>query len=242
MCLGLTALAPGMEESAMTVWGNGAGRKPAVSGSGRFGAPRPGGRSHAGADFIGYSDLKAIEGGRVTFTGELTPAAGQTVAIDLLDKIDGFTVTIVRMHIKAGTINVDVGDTVAAGHRIGTMGSTGNAEGACDHVEIRFWKGGMLQKVADPELWIAKRVPSHSVLGDGTGRRKARVFSNGRSRPSTDAPIKSSVPAGVVGTFDGFTRGEKVEGNDIWFHGAISHSWFWSGAYSDPSPAGLRRL
>lgn len=226
----------------MTVWGNGTGTRPSVSDSGKFGAPRPGGRSHAGADFIGYTDLKAIDAGKVTFTGELTEAAGQTIAMDLLDKIDGCTVTIVRMHIKEGTISVDVGQQVAAGHHLATMGSTGNAEGACDHVEIRFWEKNVLKKVEDPELWIARRLPSPAGASVGTAKRTAKAFSNGRTKPSTGAPIASSVPAGVAGTFDGFGRGEEVEGNDVWFHGAISHCWFWSGAYTDPSPTGLKKL
>jgi murein DD-endopeptidase MepM/ murein hydrolase activator NlpD len=228
----------------MTVWGNGTAKKPAVSGSGKFGAPRPGGRTHAGADFIGYSDLKAIEAGRVTFAGVLTEAAGQTIAIDLPDKISGCTVTIVRMHIAKNTFKVGVGDQVRAGQSIGTMGATGNAEGDCDHVEIRFWKNDVLQKVLDPEVWIAGRVPMVAALGAGTATRKAKAFSNARTKPSTEAPIQPTrgVPAGVVGTFDGFTHGESVEGNDIWFHGAISHLWFWSGAFTDPSPTGLKKL
>lgn len=226
----------------MTVWGNGTGKKPAVSASGKFGAPRPGGRTHAGADFIGYSDLKAIEGGTVTLAGELNPVAGHAVAIDLPDTIDGCTVTIVRMHVAAGSIRVKVGQQVAAGRLLGTMGDTGNADGTCDHVEIRFWKNNVLQKTVDPEVWIAGRVPSPAVLGAGTATRTAKATSNGRTKPSTSAPIKNHVPGGVVGTFDGFTHGEKVEGNDVWFHGAISHLWFWSGAFDNPLPTGLKKL
>ncbi len=226
----------------MTVWGNGGGTKPSVSASGKFGAPRPGGRTHAGADFIGYRDLKAIESGVVTLAGRFNAAAGNAVAIDLPDPVDGCTVTIVRMHIADSSIKVSVGDRVSAGQLIGTMGSTGNAEGDCDHVEIRFWKNGVLQKTVDPEIWIAGRTSSVAGVQAGVATRHAKATSNGRSEPRTSAPVMIKVPAGFDGTFDGFTHGEKVEGNDVWFHGAISHRWFWSGAYTDPSPTGLKKL
>ena len=37
---------------------------------------------------------------------------------------------------------------------------------------------------------------------------------------------------GVVGNFDGWTHGEKVDGNDVWFRG-ISGNWFWSGGFKE---------
>ena len=44
---------------------------------------------------------------------------------------------------------------------------------------------------------------------------------------------------GEVLTFKGFVRGEIVSANNIWFVGAFSGVYCWSGAFTDPSTAGL---
>lgn len=43
-------------------------------------------------------------------------------------------------------------------------------------------------------------------------------------------------------TFNGFIRGQNVQGNDIWFRGAFSGGWCWSGAFDDSSTTGLPDL
>ncbi|NYE18132.1 peptidoglycan DD-metalloendopeptidase family protein [Microbacterium immunditiarum] len=227
----------------MTVWGNGLVQRPLVSNGGQFGAPRPGGRTHAGADFIGYNELRAIEPGRVTFAGVLTPAAGVSVAIDLPNKIDGHTVTIVRMHIKENTLKVGAGSQVVAGQLIGMMGASGNAQGACDHVEIRFFRNGQLIRTVDPVTWIGNRIgggPQPAMLG--SQQRVSKAFVNGRAAPTRQAAIRGSLAAGVTGTFNAFTHGESVEGNNVWFRGHFTGLWFWSGAFTSTSTQGLIRI
>lgn len=227
----------------MTVWGNGLVQRPPVSNGGQFGAPRPGGRAHAGADFIGYNELRAIEPGRVTFAGVLNPAAGVSVAIDLPNMIDGHIVTIVRMHIKENTLRVGPGSQVVAGQLIGMMGASGNAQGACDHVEIRFFRNGQLVRTVDPVTWIGNRIgggPQPAMLG--SQQRVSKAFVNGRAAPTRQAAIRGSLAAGVTGTFNGFTHGESVEGNDVWFRGHFSGLWFWSGAFTSTSTQGLIRI
>ena len=145
----------------MALWGNGSKTKPRVSS--KYG-PRTGGAFsfHYGTDFIGYSDLKAILGGTVTMATRLNNSAGNTIAID--SKLpDGRVVTIVRMHV--GRMAVRRGQKVSEGQSIGTMGSTGNATGPCDHVEVRFWSGGKMTTV-DPEIWLAQQVKGS---GGGAG-------------------------------------------------------------------------
>lgn len=225
----------------MTVWGNGLAIQPTVSNGGQFGAPRGQGRTHAGADFIGYSELRAIEPGRVTFAGVLTPAAGVSVAIDLPSKIDGHIVTIVRMHIKEGSLRVSKGSHVVAGQLIGLMGDSGNTQGECDHVEVRLFRNGALQKTVDPVSWIARRIGGRPAVLS-SDQRVAKAFVNGRTAPTRQAPIRGSLARGVTGTFNGFTRGERVEGNDIWFRGAFTGLWFWSGAFTSTSTQGLAQV
>ncbi len=228
----------------MAVWGNGTATKPAVSVSGRFGVPRPNGRTHQGADFLGYEQVKAIEAGAVTFAGLMNNDAGFAVAIDLPQKDEGCTVTIVRMHLKKDSLKVATGATVVAGQVLGKMGDSGNANGACDHVEIRYWRNGTLVKTVDPEVWIAKRVGAPAGVLASTQTRTAKAFVNARRMPTTRSELSPalSLRSGTVGTFDGFTHGESVEGNDVWFLGHFSGFWFWSGAFTDKSTVGLRRV
>jgi hypothetical protein len=47
--------------------------------------------------------------------------------------------------------------------------------------------------------------------------------------------------AGEVGNFDGWIRGENVNGIDIWFRG-ISGNWFWGGGFTSQSVDGLTNL
>ncbi|MGN6324506.1 hypothetical protein [Pseudolysinimonas sp.] len=56
---------------------------------------------------------------------------------------------------------------------------------------------------------------------------------NGREDATSQSALKGGVLAGKVGNFDGWKHGESVNGNDIWFHGAISGAWFWSGGFTD---------
>lgn len=134
----------------MTLWPNGTKSKPAIGG--RYGDARDGGRSHAGTDFIGYTELRAIMGGRVTHAGYFNATAGHAVVIDSRLP-DGRTVTICRFHVAPGSIRVRYGQDVPEGTVLGLMGDSGNARGKCDHVEIRFWSGGRFTTV-DPERWI----------------------------------------------------------------------------------------
>lgn len=56
---------------------------------------------------------------------------------------------------------------------------------------------------------------------------------NQRPAPTTASPIVDFLDPGVVGTFDGWTHGENVQGNDVWFRGAFSGWWSWSGGFTD---------
>lgn len=228
----------------MTVWGNGSTRRPTVSKGGSYGDPRGPSRRHKGTDFVGYSELRAIDGGKVTLAGRLNKDAGQTIAIDLDGKVGGAIVTIVRMHVKDGSIKVKEGSRVKAGQILGTMGSTGNAEGSCDHVEVRFWRNGVA-KTVNPVEWIAQRMDSPataSTFAMAINERIAIAPANARSRPTTESQLLHTLDEGTVGTFDGFTHGQSVEGNDIWFRGFFTKRWYWSGGFGSHSTAGLKQF
>jgi peptidoglycan hydrolase-like protein with peptidoglycan-binding domain len=172
----------------MAVWPNGSRTtRPRVSSA--YGYRTGGAFSfHYGADCTGYTELKAVLGGKVTFAGWLNDAAGYSIAIDSVD--GGQSVTIVRMH--AESISVRRGDTVVEGQTIGLMGSTGNATGDCDHVEIRFWTAGKMTTV-DPIPWIAARIAPPAPAALSVGRNLTK-------RPTKDIQrLVGAIPDGVYG-------------------------------------------
>ncbi|HHT50666.1 MAG TPA: peptidoglycan DD-metalloendopeptidase family protein [Eubacteriaceae bacterium] len=115
--------------------GSGAFRRPASgrTGSyGRFGAPRPGGRKHAGID-IGNkrgTAIYAADGGTVTSYIGYRGGYGYIVEIN-----HGRGYTTRYAHLSK--ILVSAGQRVAKGDLIGRMGSTGNSTGPHLHFEIR---------------------------------------------------------------------------------------------------------
>lgn len=65
---------------------------------------------------------------------------------------------------------------------------------------------------------------------------------NQRPSPSTASPVANVLAAGTVGTFNGWTHGESVQGNDVWFRGAFSGRWSWSGGFTDTGTHDLAQL
>lgn len=63
-----------------------------------------------------------------------------------------------------------------------------------------------------------------------------------RSGPSTSSAIKEpALEPGEIGNFDGWIRGESVNGINIWFRG-ISGDYFWSGGFTSQATTGLKDL
>lgn len=225
------------------VWPNGTKTKPTVSSP--YG-PRTmvGGYSnfHYGTDFIGFTTGKSVLPGVVTLAGPYTAKSGLSVAVDSKDPITGKPVTIVYMH--ASKVLVRKGQVVKAGDSLITVGHTGNATGNCDHTEIRYWANGTFTTV-NPEAKIAAWI-AYNPTPPKPGRAQRKTVStsnvNGRTAPSTSAKVAQTLKPNTVGTFDGWRHGESVDGNDIWFRGAFSHNWFWSGGFTNHSTTGLPRV
>jgi hypothetical protein len=60
-----------------------------------------------------------------------------------------------------------------------------------------------------------------------------------RNAPSRTGALLKTFDAGVVLDFKGFVHGENVSGNDVWFVGSYSDTYFWSGGFTDSSTNGL---
>jgi murein DD-endopeptidase MepM/ murein hydrolase activator NlpD len=101
-----------------------------------------------------------------------------------------------------------------------------------------FWSGGF----TDPGT---HDLPSMNPVQVQVGAQQRKVGpngANGRGDPSTNDPVLQTLAPGTIGDFNGFIRGQAVQGNDVWFRGAHSGNWFWSGGFDTADTHGLTDL
>jgi murein DD-endopeptidase MepM/ murein hydrolase activator NlpD len=94
---------------------------------------------------------------------------GQLVVLQLDQRYQGAPVYVLFGHLSS--IQVAVGQPVAAGQAVGAVGATGIAEGAHLHSEVRIGKNDYRNTV-NPELWYKPREGCGTLAGvllDGTG-------------------------------------------------------------------------
>lgn len=65
---------------------------------------------------------------------------------------------------------------------------------------------------------------------------------NQRSAANRNAAVVKTFDPELILDFKGFVHGENVDGNDVWFVGAYSDTYFWSGGFHDSSTTGLADL
>lgn len=100
-----------------------------------------------------------------------------------------------------------------------------------------FWSGGFVEGANTAGLADLNAATPPASGGQRTVLASSSV--NGRSAPSTSAAIVQSLDAGDTGTFNGYARGENVNGVDVWFRGAIAGNWFWAGGFTSQATDGL---
>lgn len=83
--------------------------------------------------------------------------------------------------------------------------------------------------------------PQQPALG-ANQRQVGNEYVNYREGPNTGANIIKTFEPNDVLDFKGFVRGENVSGNPIWFVGAYSGGFCWSGAFTDSGTNGLPDL
>ena len=133
-----------------------------------------------------------------------------------------------------------VGTRFGEGAALGRVGNTGNSTGPHLHAEVSgyattdgYWK------------WFD---PNRVVGGGGGGpisgsqRQVGPNGANGRNDPSTSGPVTQTLPPGTIGDFNGWINGQVVEGNGVWFRGAHSGDFFWSGGFTDKGTHDLADL
>jgi peptidoglycan hydrolase-like protein with peptidoglycan-binding domain len=142
----------------------------------RFGAPRAGGRTHAGIDFpVAYGTRVGAAGvGTVIFAGWNSGGYGNLVVIQ--HRL-GFT----TWYAHLSQITSYVGEQVSGGTRIGYVGSTGYSTGPHLHFEVRKWNTPV-----DPMPYLlsstAARVPVRMRCADPDSYAHARIDDCRRAR------------------------------------------------------------
>lgn len=142
-------------------WPNGTRNKPTVSSEfGKRTSPIPGAtRNHKGTDFTGFTAVKSIAEGEVTHVG--TPPGWSGGGTQVWIQHDGYLSRY--LHLKVESHAVRVGQKVAEGQLLGTMGMTGTASGVHCHLEI------VVDHVqVDPVAFISARLTDR---GDSLGAR-----------------------------------------------------------------------
>lgn len=145
----------------MTLWPNGSATQPRVSSPYGPRDPRVGLSSfHHGVDFIGYTTIRAVLPGRVSWAGRYNDAAGNAVCV----RPDGFNDTVEILDFHIASWKVSKGQRVSEGQALAVPGMTGNASGVCDHFEIR-----VNGTAVDPIAWMRAHgvgaAPAGSVSG-----------------------------------------------------------------------------
>lgn len=192
--------------------------------------------AHLAVDIAGphRSYVYAPHAGKVTYAGQLGSGTNDAgLAID----VDGGTYKSRLGHNDQ--IIVSVGQQVSEGQHVGYQGFTGYTQPdnvvAGSHCHWVLWENGTRVDgrryiTATPTpVPVPSIAPNQRILENQSG-----VYQ--RAEPRTGAAIIKDWPYDLEPfTFKGFVKGEDPygNGNNIWFVGAFSAGYFWSGAFID---------
>lgn len=135
--------------------------------------------------------------------------------------------------LHGAEIWVVVGQRVGRGQQIGLTGGSANGSdwGVGTHIHQTLWNSWDYAFGDGATINFADYVGSGVIAG-----YQRTVGGNGasvRSDPSTANAKLDTFAPGVVCDFNGWIHGENVEGNDVWFRGALTGVWLWSGGFTD---------
>ncbi len=144
------------------------------------------------------------------------------------------------MHLSSESVTV--GQHVTEGYLIAESGNSGsNTTGAHLHWDVR--KAGTLwdsnfSNYYDPEALVAATPTALTKFTRTVGLNGV----NYRKSPSTTSSIITNFKAGEVLTLKGYVTGQSISGNPNWFVGYYNGGYLWSGAFTNKSVSGIKKL
>jgi len=137
---------------------------------------------HQGIDLAMPGDstgaaIYAVAAGRVAWSGDAADGYGFSVRID---HPDGWTT--LYGHQMEKSPYVEAGGQVTAGQRIGSVGNTGDSQGA--HLHLSLLRGGSYSGQADPGPWLAQ----HGAALVDAGGQTCQTGADGRGRKAAAPP------------------------------------------------------
>lgn len=157
----------------------------------------------------------------------------------VIDHNDGF----LTLYAHLSETPMNAGDFVEKGQQIGLSGSTGLSTGPHLHFEVLGWPlqpyNGFYGRL-NPNLYCGGIAAAPSV--GPTERVVGEYGSKERATASTTGVEGRTFGHGDVLTLKGFVHGENVNGNDVWFVGAFSGTFFHSSAFDDAGTHDLADL
>ncbi len=145
--------------------------------------------------------------------------------------------------IHGSEIWVAVGQSVHRGQQIGLTGGSayGNNWGVGAHIHQTLWP------TWDYAFGDGATINFMDFVGSGVvagyQRMAGGAGANYRKEPRGGAEkLDTFPPNSGPYDFDGWIRGENVEGNDVWFRGRYTGGWAWSGGFTDPGTHDLDDL
>jgi len=103
-----------------------------------------------------------------------------------------------------------------------------------------FWSGGFTDQ-GTHDLTDLNQTDPPPVTGTPfriVGTNPANI----RDLPYTSSPAVGSAVGGATIDLNGFTHGDEVEGNDVWFRRIADEDWMWSGGFTDTSTTGITEV
>lgn len=159
---------------------------------------------------------------------------------------------VVSVHAHLSDTQLNIGDAVKQGQIVALSGDTGGATtGPHLHFETLpdgwNFQNGTYGRVDPANYCTAYWTPTVQPGPDPgqviqPNQRITAAPVNQRDSASVNGNVLKTFDANLIITFKGFVHGDPVNGNDVWFVGATTTTYFWAGGFTDPSTTGLSDL